>query len=304
MICKDFCFTSHGTILSGSCWLPFSARPYPLILMVHPANQPERSCSYYNHFIRQLPMRGIGFSVFDRRGSGSSGGNFDTADFSLFADDVVAAVDSIRKMNIDISGIHLMGISQGGWIAPIAVAHGAVIDSLILGSACGVSPSEQMTYAAFNALQAAGYGRDVLDLARTLRWKVDDYYRTGIGRQELQLFIDYFSKEPWFRLCFLPGDGLLPLSVSDSKWALELDYDPLAIWSQVHSKVLFLYGEVDEWVPIEESMMLYESAALDTRIRKMKRLSNCNHLFLDTQNTNEEQICFEFWNSLTDWLKS
>jgi len=300
----DFSFTSRGTGLSGTCWLPASTSPYPLILMVHPANLPDRSSPYYNFFIQQLPSRGVGFCVFDRRGSGKSGGDFDSANFALLADDVFSAVDTITKMETDISSIHLLGISQGGWIAPIAAAHGAVVDSLILGSACGVSPAEQMTYAAFNALQSAGYGREIQILARILRWKVDEYYRTGTKRNQLQTELDEYKKEPWFDLCYLPGDGNLPENPLATKWALEMDYDPLAIWSDVHIPALFLYAAEDEWVPVEESMMLYESAVLNIPKKEMKRFGNCDHLFLDTTLSSTEQISTEFWHSLLEWVKN
>jgi pimeloyl-ACP methyl ester carboxylesterase len=303
MIRKDFTFSSHGTGLSGTCWLPTCASPSPLILMVHPANQPDRSSPYYDFFIQQLPSRGVGFCVFDRRGSGKSGGDFDSANFALLADDVVSAVEPIRKLEMDISSIHLLGISQGGWIAPIAAAHGAIIDSLILGSACGVSPAEQMTFAAFNALQSAGYGNEIQILARTLRWKVDEYYRTGNNRQQLQTELDGFKKEPWFDLCYLPGDGNLPESPLATKWALEMDYDPLAIWSDVHIPALFLYAAEDEWVPVEESMMLYESAVVNTPQMEMKRLGNCDHLFYNTINLHSREIYPEFWKVMLNWLK-
>jgi hypothetical protein len=53
---------------------------------------------------------------------------------------------------------------------------------------------------------------------------------------------------------------------------------------------------------VEESMILYENAVVNTPQIQMKRLGNCDHLFLGTSLPNPEQICAEFWNILIDWV--
>lgn len=295
-------FSSHRADLVGTCWMPDSRSAVPLVMMAHPASLPERSDGYYLPYRRHLPQMGIGFCVFDRRGSGESGGNFETADFNMLADDVVAAVEAVKKSCSAVSAIHLLGISQGGWIAPLAAAKSRQIASLIPGSACGVTPAEQMTYSALRALKVAGYGDEIIDLARDLRWKVDDYFRGKSGKVDLQNELNRHKQQPWFDLCYLPGDGELPDDPANSKWRLEMDYDPLPVWTDVHIPSLFLYAAEDAWVPVEESMMLYESAAKDVPGVSMERLADCDHLFLDTSPAACGQVSAEFWKALSAWV--
>ena len=71
-----------------------------------------------------MPEHGIAVLIFDRRGSGASQGDFQTADFEDLAGDVIAAVDYLQsRPDIDKSKIGLHGTSQDAWIAPIAAEH-------------------------------------------------------------------------------------------------------------------------------------------------------------------------------------
>src|SRR5215207_4052850 len=124
MIPEEVSFYSQNIKLAGTLYKPGNNAPYPSVVIVHPASEGERTSPFYEHLRSELPAYGIGVFIFDRRGSGTSEGDFETADFHDLADDVISAVDYLQsRPDIDQTKIGLHGTSQGAWIAPIAAAR-------------------------------------------------------------------------------------------------------------------------------------------------------------------------------------
>lgn len=74
-------------------------------------------------FEDNLPLDSVALFYFDKRGIGSSDGNWSTADFKERAEDVKAAADYLGSLPfIDGGRIVVAGHSQGGWIAQICAA--------------------------------------------------------------------------------------------------------------------------------------------------------------------------------------
>lgn len=69
--------------------------------------------------------------AYGKRGVGGSTGEYTSIGpgnsvlmFDLLAADVIAAVEALRaRKDIDARRIGLVGISQGGWIAPLAASR-------------------------------------------------------------------------------------------------------------------------------------------------------------------------------------
>ena len=75
-------------------------------------------------FARFLIRHGIAVLGYDKRGVGGSTGNWNTASFDDLADDVVAAFAYLKaRGDIDGRQIGLLGVSQGGWIMPLAAVR-------------------------------------------------------------------------------------------------------------------------------------------------------------------------------------
>ena len=66
-----------------------------------------------------------------------------TASFEDLAGDAVAAFDYLRTRNdIDRSQVGLLGVSQAGWVMPLAAVYAKDIAFLISVSGAGVPPAE------------------------------------------------------------------------------------------------------------------------------------------------------------------
>jgi uncharacterized protein len=86
---RDVTFMSGDVALHGRLVLPKGTGRVPIIVLGHGSE--NTSAVGYAWTQRVFPAAGVGVFVFDKRGTGKSGGAY-TQNFSALADDVVAAV--------------------------------------------------------------------------------------------------------------------------------------------------------------------------------------------------------------------
>ena len=305
MIAEEVSFSNHGTKLCGTLYRPQGNQPYPAVVVVHPASEGKRTDPFYNHLKSELPAHGIGVLVFDRRGSGDSEGDFETADFEDLAGDVISAVEYLQtRTDVDRTKIGLHGTSQGAWIAPIAAARKSDIAYIIEVSASGVSPANQMNYGIAFHLKQDGFNQSEVDQAIKLRNLVNEYFRGHIPREDVAAELSRIESEPWFERAYLYPSQELPIDITESKWHYEMDYEPLSVWNKVEQPVLFLFAGVDEWVPIDQSMVNYKNATHHLRDVTLVQLHGVNHLMKNLSGEYKEEISREYLDILVDWLSS
>jgi len=273
------------------------------MVVLHAANGGTRQFTFYQHLTTQLPARGVAVLVFDRRGSGHSSGDFETASFETLARDGSAAVDYLRSRDdIDKERMGMYGISQGGWIAPLAAARRPDIAFLIIVSGCGVSPAKQMDYGASYTLRQAGFPEDVIARAIALRNRVNQYYRGHTPREMVAADLDRAQNEPWFQFAYLGGSENLPEDVTKDKWWYELDYDPLPIWQQIQQPTLFLFAEQDQWVPIAESMSSLGLATAHLKDVTMAQIEGTDHLMGQINSQETAYVSEGYIEMMVAWL--
>lgn len=96
--------------------------------------------------------------VYDKRGAGRSGGEYESnqsvseKNTSLLADDTVAALDRLARHSA-LQGVRIgvAGISQAGWIAPIAARRCTAARFLVLWSSPVVKVSEEDIFSKYTA---------------------------------------------------------------------------------------------------------------------------------------------------------
>ena len=178
VVVEERTFTNGDVKLSGTLHLPRSQRPVAAVVVTHSASSPLRTTSLYEHLQAMLPALGIAVFVYDRRGSGQSGTQDAGGDFTLLADDAVAAVRSLKAdPRIDPRRIGTWGLSQGGWISPLAASRSTDIAFVIAVSAPVVTADVQMIFSSTNHLRAHGHTQADIDRMVATRKAVDDYMR-------------------------------------------------------------------------------------------------------------------------------
>ena len=144
---SDVEFVSHGAKLSGSLVLPQDGPIHAAVVFIHGSGKQTRNLSLAGQFARE----GIAALVYDKRGAGKSGGVYESEqgvsqkNISLLADDAVSALNALAS-HPELEGVPLglAGISQAGWIAPLAAARSKRAAFLVLwsGPVCKVSEED------------------------------------------------------------------------------------------------------------------------------------------------------------------
>jgi pimeloyl-ACP methyl ester carboxylesterase len=225
------------------------------VVALHGAGEGTRDAELYRHLHELLPPAGIGVVTFDRRGEGQSTGDASRGRFEEQVEDALAVVRAT-----DAERVGLWGISQGGWIGPLAAAASDDVAFLVLIASTGVTPSEQMMYAVEKQLRLAGYGDDAVDKALELRRRFEDWIHTRAPEPDEQLAADLWAAldEPWVGQLWLPPTLLDEEGVR--LWIEEMDFDPRPSFAQVQVPTLLFYGEADSWTPVEPSVEAWRAA--------------------------------------------
>lgn len=260
-------FTNGDTELSGTLYLPTNrVKPVAAVVVTHSASSPLRTSSLYDHLEVILPAMGMAVFIYDRRGSGQSGKKDAAGDFTLLADDAIAAVRSLKQdPRIDPRRIGIWGLSQGGWIAPLAASRSRDIAFVVSVSAPVVTADVQMMFSSTNHLRANGYSQADIDQMVATRKAVDDYMRGTASREAAQARVDAAKTKPWFKYLYM-GGTIRDRAVSG--WRKEIENDPLANLGAVKVPTLVLYGANDAVVPVARSVE--RLGTIVSRIPRMK----------------------------------
>jgi pimeloyl-ACP methyl ester carboxylesterase len=132
-------FPSGDIRLAYRLDVPTGTGPFPAVVMGHGSGQATR------HQLGSLAqgLVGAGFAVlrYDKRGVGDSGGVYELAGnvanservFPTLAGDMLAGVEFLKtRREVDAARIGLFGVSQAGWIIPLAASRSADVKFMIL----------------------------------------------------------------------------------------------------------------------------------------------------------------------------
>ena len=256
----DTQFESHGVRLTGRLMEPPGAgADTPLVVYAHGSE--DTGWLDYARDPYQMLGRGVSVFVYDKRGTGLSEGEY-TQNFPRLADDLVAASAEAKRLAEGRFGrFGLFGLSQGGWIAPLAVDR-AQADFIGIGYGLVVDIREEDAAQVAKDLRDAGYGEDVVEKARMVTDAtariVTSAYQDGL--EDLDAAREFYGEEPWFPLVKGEYTGvLLGMSTDDLREngvpffdRLEIDWslNPMEVLRAVRTPQLWVLAAEDREAPI------------------------------------------------------
>jgi uncharacterized protein len=254
-------FASGALILAGTLILPSVPPPYPAVFLFHGSGRQARDLSTARWFAEQ----GFAALAYDKRGVGESAGDFRAGPFMDLCSDGLAAVEYLKsRKEIDRRHIGVWGLSQGGWLGPLAASRSADISFVIAVSGPGVSPGEQMLVYYANELHDRGMPEADVREADALRHDVWSYLFTGKGYEKTNRELSQARTKRWFNVVNSQQDRIFePLPKPSDldkpgsaimRFRSEMTYDPVPALRALRVPALFLFGAEDRLIPVEKSI--------------------------------------------------
>jgi pimeloyl-ACP methyl ester carboxylesterase len=153
VVSEDAAFESEGVTMHGGLYTVPGTAPRAAIVLVHGSPSTERM----DGFARLFATQGFAVLTWDKRGVGESGG-VDAGPYSvapenlaLLAADAAAAMRFLEQRP-ELAGLPLgyWGISQAGWVAPMAAVQTPQADFITLWSGPVYTVTEELEQGLIN----------------------------------------------------------------------------------------------------------------------------------------------------------
>jgi pimeloyl-ACP methyl ester carboxylesterase len=178
--------------------MPQGAGKVPVVVLVH-GSEHDSARDFYA-LQRMFPAQGIAAFVYDKRGTGASGGAY-TQDFDTLAGDAVRAMEEARKLAGARAGrVGYQGGSEGGWVVPLAANREPVDFAIIsFGLAVTVMQEDQESVALdmYFHHHSAEDTQKALELARAGEHVVETMGQDGYEAFDALRQKD--KSEPWYK---------------------------------------------------------------------------------------------------------
>lgn len=208
--------TADGLVLPATLRAPAGAGPGgPALVLVHGAGPGPRE--RYRQEAEAYARAGVTTLTYDKRTVGYS--QFERS-YSQLADDALAAADVLRAQpGVDPAAVGLLGLSEGGWVAPLAASRDPGTAFLVVVGGNGVEPLRQQVWSEALKTESAGVRGSLVDAASS-----------GV-----------------FRL--IDATGTFP----------EARHDPVPVLRSLTLPVLGVWGALDRSTPPVESVAVFRA---------------------------------------------
>jgi dienelactone hydrolase len=204
--------------LGGMLFVPAGDGAFPAAVIIHGSGTSRRDSGWYLTLTQHLQQNGVVVLLPDKRGSEKSEGNWRTSSFEDLATDTLAGIEFLKtQQDVPLASVGIIGMSQGGWIAPIVASESNDVDFVVSMVGSAVTPAEQLIYEENHNLRQMGFlpgVSNVIALASTA-------YIRNVAQADF--------------------------------WDRVADHDPIPYWQTVNIPALILLGADDTNVPSAES---------------------------------------------------
>lgn len=253
-------FQSANVELFGKLILPATPGPHPVVVYVHGSDAISSVDRAY--FPYMAAANGVAAFVYDKRGTGRSGGGY-TQKFQVLADDVLAAVRWLQSRDeVDSARIGLAGFSQGGWVAPLAASVSPAIKFVLVGYGLAMSVADEDRLEAPLKLRALGFGDEAVAQFQLLNSALHEVARRRFagGWETVESIIAQYQHTPWFSAIQTTdtwAGSFLTMGLDQAKVVapqlfesfFDPFYDPVPTLEGLNIPMLWLIGDSDIEAP-------------------------------------------------------
>jgi pimeloyl-ACP methyl ester carboxylesterase len=304
---EDVRFSNRDVNLAGTFVSPATPGKHPAIVVVHGSGAETRE--HMVPYARFLVRHGIAVLGYDKRGVGASTGDWTLATYDDLADDAIAAVQYLKtRADIDSTQIGLLGVSQAGWIMPLAAVRSNDVAFLISISGAGVTPAETTIDQARNELTMTGTPPAVVaDITGLIKLSYD-FARTGHGWDEYAA-----TRAKLVARMGAPPETTFPSTPDHPQWQAfkrTYFYDPAPTLRRLTTPTLAIWGDLDNNITANRNRPAWDAAlkAAGNRDYSLVVLPRANHDMLEANvGSNAEMKTLrrfvpEYFSTVKEWV--
>ena len=246
---EKFTHNNEGNKLVGDLLLPSGSGPHPVVVFNHGDGAiPADAHGYYQPLMDAFVSAGVAILSWDKPGVRRSSGNWLNQSMQDRAVELLLMVRLLKqRTDIDSKRVGLWGISQAGWVMPLAVSQSSEFAFMISVSPA-ISWQEQSQFLTQSRMASEGYSSSEIADALALN-------EEGIARlksdSSYESYLSQVAKAP--KCC---------ASVMDKqRWnfvRLNIDTDARPSLLQMKIPVLAIFGGNDLNVDVKHSAQTYE----------------------------------------------
>lgn len=295
-------YQSDGVRLGATLFLPRIEAPIPGAVFIQGSGNSGRDNTWARIIASHLAEAGVAVLVPDKRGVGLSEGDWRRMGFEERGADALAGSRFLRsRPELDPGRVGLVGLSQGGWVAPLAAARDDSVAFVVTVSSATVTFAEQSFHEMANTARQAGLDGPSVETVLAVNRAAGRYAVTG-------------DWEPYRRLRSRHLEGPagpvvegFPAEPDDPIWTFirkVMDYDPLPYWTVLRQPALVFFGSEDERdnVPVAESVRRLEFALgiAGKESAEIVVIEGADHGFIDME---RHRLLPAFTERLTAWVR-
>ena len=264
----------------------------------------------------ELPLRGVGVFILDKRGTGGSQGKA-TANFHLRAADVLAAVRKMRGVLGPKVSIGLIGVSQGGWVAPLAASKEPV-DFVVVayGMAEGVTDEDREEI--IQNLEAAGFGpadiKDAVELQAAAAAVAKSHWIAGWER--FDALKAKYATAPWLKAMGQEGfTGMMvaaPSSVARQlgpkvDLGVSFEYEPAPVIAALKTRQLWVLGGGDTSAPSARTLAILQGIQKTNHALSVAVFPKADHGIVETTQVDgvtHVRLAAGYLDLVAGWIRS
>ena len=242
---EEVTFKNGDVTLAGTLLLPAAKGKRPAVVFTHGGGPQLRDIMWGLGYL--YAARGFAVLSYDKRGAGKSTGNWGEASFEDLADDAVAGARFLQaRTDIAANQIGFWGLSQGGWIAPLAASRFPDAAFAIALSGGGLSPAVTELFDSEYELSKAGYTADEVKEALAFQKLKNEIIASQDKWDEYAKAQAIAKDKKWFRHRGIDVRG--PEKRDDRFWTHMRRfyfYDPAPTLRASLAPLLAIFGELD-----------------------------------------------------------
>jgi hypothetical protein len=287
---RETSFDSAGIRLQGKLVMPAGGKASAIVVWVEGSDDDASTDTVDWQFV--LPTHGIGVFVYDKRGTGRSGGEV-SADFYVRAADTAAAVKEARQLAPQVYRFGLFGGSQGGWVAPLAATL-TPVNFVIVGYGLAEGVSAQDRDEVEEEVRAAGYGDDVIQNVRQITDATTRIVKSGWkdGYEELAALERKYAGAPWLKaiesengytgiMLKTPVDQIKTMGPRLDRH-VSFNYDPQPVIETIRPRQLWVLGGADRTAPNAKTIEILRDIQTRRRDLDLVVYNDADHGLVET----------------------